>query len=134
MADIPVIVFQSTVYAVPQQGGNTSQHGIVRAAGAALPVLTVPQVPPPGTVLQPLDSVTLSFTTQGGDTIDRVILWARFPGAGSTAELIYDTDGFVPPYLGSTRVGDTFVIRRLAGWPSAPTFFVHADSAAGGKN
>lgn len=45
-------------------------------------------------------------------------------------ELAYRDGAFVYPYLESTRVGDTFSLRRTGGWPSDPT--VHVEEAAPG--
>jgi hypothetical protein len=48
--------------------------------------------------------------------------------AGQTEEVAYRDGAFVAPYLGSTRVGDTFALKRAGGWSGAPT--VHVEEAA----
>ncbi len=49
-------------------------------------------------------------------------------GDGRPEELAYRDGAFRYPFLGSTRVGDTFALRRTGGWPANPT--VHVEEAA----
>ncbi len=48
-------------------------------------------------------------------------------GDGRPEELAYRDGAFVYPFRGSTRVGDTFSLRRTGGWPAHPT--VHVEEA-----
>jgi hypothetical protein len=52
----------------------------------------------------------------------------RFADATRPEEMAYRDGAFVHPYLDSTRVGDTFSLRRAGGWPAAPTVHVEAGS------
>lgn len=51
-------------------------------------------------------------------------------GKDRAEEMAYRDGKFVRPYLGSTRVGDTFTLRRMNGWPASPTPHVEEASAA----
>lgn len=50
-------------------------------------------------------------------------------GSTRVEEIAYRDGAFVYPYLGSTRVGDTFSLRRTGGWPASPT--VHVEECDG---
>lgn len=49
---------------------------------------------------------------------------------GRGEELVYRDSAFVYPYLESTKVGNTFALRRSGGWPNAPSMSVTVEEVA----
>jgi hypothetical protein len=75
----------------------------------------------PGSVVAPGDA--LDFVATG----EVMALSVRY-GLTRPEERAYRDGAFVFPFLGSTKVGTTFSLRRTGGWPLPPTVFVDEDT------
>jgi len=84
-------------------------------------------------------STTQSWQFDAEGTIAELIVWVAYADL-SVVEVVYDGSGFTPNFNGASIATDLgggdvrLLIKRNAGWPSAPRFFVRARNTDGGVN
>jgi hypothetical protein len=80
--------------------------------------MTVAFVDTPGVPLSAPDAPVRFTATEPVPALS-----VRF-GSGRVEERVYRDGAFVFPYATSTKVGNTYTVRRTGGWPTTPTVYI----------